>query len=219
MPDEIEEDGDLSGGPWKFTQPSAQVIQKHYVNARVHELNKAAEEGREKTIDQILIRYADQIKGKSREKKRKYCGGTYDYLTNILQGRELTINLKAASWFAKENRYETYSQMYERAIDSKTGKMVLNDDDKLNPANVRAQADDRITFPRALGQSSRSHAPWPRPPATQSGQTLTHYMMSGTAIPRQGDSFDDYLQKTTRTDNIRPKTRSSIPRPSRSLPR
>ena len=196
MPDEIEEDGDLSGGPWKFTQPSAQVIQKHYVNARVHELNKAAEEGREKTIDQILIRYADQIKGKSREKKRKYCGGTYDYLTNMLQGRELTINLKAASWFAKENRYETYSQMYERAIDSKTGKMVLNDDDKLNPANVRAQADDRITFPQHWANQAGPMRRGLDPRATQSGQTLTHYMMSGTAIPRQGDSFDDYLQKT-----------------------
>ena len=197
MPDEIEEDGDASGeGPWKFAQPSAQVIQKHYVNARVHELNKAGDDGREKTIDEILKRYADQIKGKSREKKRRYCGGTYDFLTSVLQGRELTINLKASSWFGKENPYETYSHMYERGIDSKTGQMVLNDDDKLNPANLRSQVDDRITFPQHWADQQGPMRRGLDPRATQPGQTIAHYMLSGTAIPRLGDRTDDYLQKT-----------------------
>jgi len=198
-PVDIEEDGDGSGEgrvPWKLTQPSAHVIQKHYVNARVHEINQEADQGREKTIDQILIDYADQIRGMSRAKKRKYCGETYDFLTSVLQRRELTINLKATSWFSNENPYETYSQMYERAIDSRTGQMVLTDSDPLNPANVRAQADDRITFPQHWAGQQGAMRRGLAPRAVQPGQTISHYMMAGTAIPRHGDAFANYLQNT-----------------------
>jgi|HubBroStandDraft_2_1064218.scaffolds.fasta_scaffold2886198_1 hypothetical protein len=68
-PDDIEEDGNVSGhGPWTFLEPSTEIVQKHYVSARVHELNSDADQGREKTIDLLLTEYADEIKGKSREK-------------------------------------------------------------------------------------------------------------------------------------------------------
>ena len=56
-PDDIEEDGNVSGeGPWKFAQPSAQVIQKHYVNARVHELNRDADRHRDRDRRRSLER-------------------------------------------------------------------------------------------------------------------------------------------------------------------
>jgi len=76
----------------------------------------------------------------------------FQHMTDRLQKANLTINFQAEAWFSTPNNYESYTQMYERAIktfgEGPTGKvahMVLKGD-KLNPATTRANADDRATF-------------------------------------------------------------------------
>jgi hypothetical protein len=200
-PDDIEEDGDVSGeGPWKFAQPSAHVIQKHYVNARVHELNREADRYRDETAEAIMKVHASELKGQTRAKKLKYCRQAYDMLTSVLQRRELTINLNSTSWFSRPNPYETYAQMYERAVDTKTGLMVMNDFDKLNPADQRAWADDRITFPEHWANQGGGARRGLDPRATQSGQAIVHHMLAGTVIPTSGTipTPGDHLQRTRR---------------------
>jgi hypothetical protein len=199
-PDEIEEDGNVSGeGPWKFAQPSAQVIQKHYVNARVHELNRDADRHRDETVHALLKDYGAQIKWQTRAKKLKYCGLAYDMLTSVLQQRDLTINLNAAVWFSQPNPYKTYAHMYERAMKG-GGPMELTDADELNPANQRAWADDRITFPEHWADKTSPAHRGLDPRATQSGQAISNRMLTGTAIPSSGTILapKDVLQKTRR---------------------
>lgn len=69
-----------------------------------------------------------------------------DKLAEYLQHADLTINLDAGSWFSAENKYKTYTQMYERAVDPSTGKMLLKST-KGNPADTRAASDDVVTIP------------------------------------------------------------------------
>ena len=138
-------------GPWSLARPSPQVIQQHYVQARVHEINMTmGDKNREATIDLLLGVCASQIKGTSKGDKRKYCTAAYKTFNENLQNCDLTINLEASSWFSAENPYDTYAQMYERAVDGTTGQMLLADDKK-NTAKDRAFADDLSTFPQHWG--------------------------------------------------------------------
>lgn len=70
----------------------------------------------------------------------------YKDITAKLQRAELTINLDAASWFAKANHYKTYATMYERGVGA-DGKMALQADAQGKDASVRAVVDDLITLP------------------------------------------------------------------------
>ena len=189
-------------GPWKLTEPSSQVVQQHYVNARVREINSNfGDRYREETIDALLTDYAAEIKGQSRAHKRKYCETIYDVITKTLQGRDLTINLKAESWFSVENPYETYAQMYERALDPATGGMFLTDSDPLNPAKVRARADDRITFPKHWGKPS-GPAERGLAPGIQPFQSITSRMLTGAKIPKYAatPTNDTYLTDAVKAD-------------------
>ena len=134
-------------GTWTTVQPSSRVVQQSFVNSRVHEINRSSGNLKEDTIQAFLNdpTLAPRLKGYSSSKKRAFCEDAYDRLTRVLQSRDLTINFKAASWFTTENPYTSYAQMYERGI--KGGRMILDDSDPKNPANIRVAADDRITFP------------------------------------------------------------------------
>jgi hypothetical protein len=93
--------------------------------------------------------FAARLKGLSGKTKDWAANDAYDKLNAILQSRDLTINLKACSWFIKENPYTSYAQMYELAIDKNTGEMILDkDSDPNNPPDERARVDDLVTFPQ-----------------------------------------------------------------------
>jgi hypothetical protein len=70
----------------------------------------------------------------------------YEKISRSLQAADLTINFKADAWFKQENNYETYAQQYERSGRSDTDRPQFTGDTLLNPALVRAKADDKITF-------------------------------------------------------------------------
>ena len=174
-------------GTWKAVEPSSKVVQHAFVNARVHEINREGASLRAGTIqafkdDPIL---GARLKGYSSAKKQAFCEDAYDRLTRTLQGRNLTINFKADSWFTTENRYESYAQMYERAM--KGGRMILDDSDKKNPANIRVAADDRVTFPAqwAASQPTLNRGQQgavtlsPRGPSTQQ---IAGRMMAGKSL-------------------------------------
>ena len=188
-------------GTWTPIQPSARVVQHHFVNARVNEINKGS--GSKLKTDTIQAFRTDPIlqarlKGYSGAKKDAYCADAYERLTKILQSRYLTINLKSASWFTKENPYDSYAQMYQRAMAG--GRMILDDSDQLNPAEIRVAADDRVTFPThwagAQGPAQRGLRP-----GNQSPQAIMSRMMAGKKLVPIGGDTKGVLNQMPRTES------------------
>lgn len=178
---------------WAPTQPSAKLVQQHYVNARVNEINRQfGDSFKTDTIQQFRTdpTLAARLKGYTSAKKLAFCEDAYRRLTSCLQSRDLTINLKSASWFTTENQYDSYAQMYERAIQG--GRMILDDSDPLNPAEIRSAADDRVTFPT---QWAGAQAPAQRGlrPGVQSPQKIMGRMMAGNKLVRYGGDTSGYL--------------------------
>lgn len=143
-----ENQRDVAGSTWKKELP-CRAVQHHFVNTRTRELNAEWDKLREEAIEifKTDTQFAPKLRGRSKEDIDWFCYDAYNHLTAVLQSRDLTINLKARSWFLTENRYDSYAQMYEKAVDKTTGEMILDDSDKKNPANVRAETDDKVTFP------------------------------------------------------------------------
>ena len=177
--------------PWNSAQPSSKAVQHAFTNARVSEINRNLSSLRAATVKALRedARLAPRIKGYSSAKKQAFAEDCYDHLTRVLQSRNLTINFKSTSWFSTENTYETYAQMYERGL--KNGKMILDDSDPANPANIRVAADDRVTFPTAW---SAPQAVVPRgqqgavtlTPRGPAPQQIMGRMMAGRALTPQG---------------------------------
>jgi len=167
------------GNKWIPAQPSAAVVQQHYVNARTHEINtNFGDKYRADTVEQLKKDLANRIPKGYKGHEQEYCEDIYDRLTITLQSRDLTINFEAVKWFSRENPYESYAQMYERAI--KDGAMVLDDRDPKNPAEMRVAADDRVTFGGwAGGQSTPQRG---LAPGTQSPQNIVSRMMAGRKL-------------------------------------
>jgi len=119
--------------------PSTKSIQKEYVEKRQRALyanDPAKTERVRKKVEQLMALY-------------KVTGDWHDHYLKVhrgLQDSHLTINLEAGNWFARENRYESYGQMYERSTGA-DGKMRLQNNDAKNPAVPRAMADDLVTIP------------------------------------------------------------------------
>lgn len=177
--------------PWGAAQPSSKVVQHAFVNARVHEINRGGNSLRNDTIQAFLQdpTLGPRLKGYSSSKKRAFCEDAFDRLTKTLQSRDLTINFKAWKWFSNENRYETYAQMYERGL--RGGRMILDDSDPDNPAEIRVGADDRVTFPTQWaaaqpglrrGQAGATTLS-PKGPSTQS---IVGRMMAGRTLLPEG---------------------------------
>jgi hypothetical protein len=136
--------GSASNPTW-VKSSTTQAAQDNYVNARLHHINKHLKGDLvEKTLEALKADIAALKKA-----KREKVVEAYTHITERLRKADLTINFKAHKWFSTPNNYDSYTQMYERAI--KGGQMVLTDSDPLNPAVVRAAADDKITFPTKWG--------------------------------------------------------------------
>lgn len=124
--------------------PSAGLVQKHLVEARQEALYRR-NKGLEAQVAKVLREHG--ALGHLKLGGDKWLG-VYDTISQRLQSADLTINFKAASWFASENNFETYSQQYERSAPASDGRAQFIGDSK-NPALVRANIDDQITFKNA----------------------------------------------------------------------
>jgi len=77
-------------------------------------------------------------------------------MTSRLQDADLTINIKAPSWFSAPNDSNSYTQMYERAVRALAApgrpirQMRLDNGDTNNPAAMRVNADTKATFRNSM---------------------------------------------------------------------
>ena len=131
---------------WKSVSgPSAGLVQQHFVESRQEALYRRNKD-LEKLVKQALTTHKSLASLKLSGDKWL---PVYEKINRNLQAADLTINFNAASWFAQENKYETYAQAYERSGRDAQGIATLKGD-RLNPAIVRADVDDRVTFPRPV---------------------------------------------------------------------
>lgn len=151
----------------KVTGPSAGLVQQHYTAARVDDLKR-----RNPALEQQLAKVLSEHPALAHLKLKgdKYLD-VYSKINRSLQAADMTINFKAESWFATENNYDSYTQMYERS-----GKTLLSD--ALNPADVRARVDDAVTFPAAWTAGAPTAQRGLRP-GQQSGARIQNQMAFG----------------------------------------
>ena len=137
--------------PW---QPASKAgaVQHAFVNARIRDINARAITTLFTPTLALLKTSVPTLTKAGPEKVQ----AVFFHLTERLQSAQLTINLKAHNWFMQPNTYESYTQMYERAIVA--GQMKLTDSDPQNPAAIRVSADDKATFPANM-PSTPSAAP------------------------------------------------------------
>lgn len=127
--------------PWT-PGSKANAVQHAFVNARIVDINRRA-------ISKLLTPTLDALKATEpslRKASRQQLQDAFMQMTERLQSAALTINLEAPRWFMTPNNYDTYTQMYERAV---SGGVMQLADSALNPASFRVAADDAATFPKS----------------------------------------------------------------------
>jgi hypothetical protein len=153
--------GPLSDQSSSTASAGARVVQHHYVRAELRQINT---HGRNRLLTEAFtaLKLCTPKLATAGDKKLMEA---FDHMTRRLQQANLTINFQALAWFAKPNPYESYTQMYERAIksfgeggDGKVAHMVMKGD-SLNPATTRANADDRATFGSFMTKKDGSFKP------------------------------------------------------------
>jgi hypothetical protein len=133
--------------PWVAkSNPSAQLVQQQYVELRLKQLEANSKPGKKAALD-ILEAFLLKLPANKKHNaipvmELKRC---YKEMERNLQSADLTINFKCETWFTEENPYDAYTQMYERAVEG--NRMVLRNTE-MNDADIRANVDNRITFPQ-----------------------------------------------------------------------
>jgi hypothetical protein len=178
--------------PWVAKRnPSANVVQEQYVDTRLDELGAIQKPGKKQALailEAMLL--AKLPSGKKHKRiKAKELLRVYDAIERNLQSADLTINFKCVTWFSNPNPYDTYTQMYQRAIEA--NRMVLRNTD-VNDADVRANVDNAITFPKSWQQGQ---APLQRGlrPGRQSPQRIQKQMDTGTLQQLAGEGLPAFL--------------------------
>jgi len=133
----------------KVTGPSAGLVKRHYVEQRTEALRR-----RNPTLEDRIAKALQEELPAGTLKRGDDWMEVYRKITGNLQKAPLTINFNASSWFASENHYESYAQVYALSGLSAegTGQLISSG---LNPALTRAAVDDRVTFAGLRG----NHAP------------------------------------------------------------
>ncbi|HVU44911.1 MAG TPA: hypothetical protein VHD85_02230 [Terracidiphilus sp.] len=135
----------------KVQSAQAGILQHHYVRAQLHVLNNNEESIIKETIEAMREHMPNGHK--SKEGKLK---ADFEHMTMRLQRADLTINFNAGSWFMEPNNYDSYTQMYERAVRTVNGpaiagaKQMRLTDSKVNKAVDRVTTDDRVTFNQGM---------------------------------------------------------------------
>jgi hypothetical protein len=162
---------------WNFQGGSTKGVQHAYLNGRLKAINTSS------SHDALLEATKTALRALPRFHKAKDAQLEFAIaqMTRRLQSADLTINIDARSWFRTENIYDSYAQMYQKAMRaSRDGQMILTDQ-KNNPARVRAGIDDNVTFPKDwgmkttwLGQEGFRYANNPPPLPQQRGLSPAH---------------------------------------------
>jgi len=133
----------------RVQRTQARVVQHHYVRAQLHEINVRNGGALVEATLEALRKTAPSGKKCSREQLLQ----AFSVLTSRLQRADLTINITAPSWFSTPNNYDSYAQMYERAVRTVNvpgqpgaQQMRLQNKDAKNPLAQRVAADNRATF-------------------------------------------------------------------------
>lgn len=104
--------------PWTAAPaPSASVVQHAYLARREEGLLARAPKDEKKAMA-VLRSELGKLPGwrpfgyiAAKDLKT-----AYDHINRALQAADLTINIEAGSWFAKENPFHSYAQMSQRAV-------------------------------------------------------------------------------------------------------
>lgn len=171
--------------PWAAARgPSAKHVQKVYVDTRLKELEAVSAPMVAKTlliIEQVLLRRIPEKK-RPRSIKAIELKRVYQQIQTSLQSAQLTVNFGAYAWFAKANPYDTYTQMYQRAVERRGGEdvMVLKDTPQ-NQADTRAGVDNNVTFPKNWTRNKTVRI-------AERGQSLGTHLHSPARVQAQMDT-------------------------------
>lgn len=159
------------------TNPSAHLVQQQFIETRLEELEANRKPGRQAALEVLeellLAKWPQHKKIRFKELMR-----VYSEIERNLQSADLTINFMCETWFTTPNNYDTYSQMYQRAVEGQT--MVLRDTDK-NQADLRAMVDNAVTFPKSW-QGAEAPAQRGLMPGRQSPDRIQRQMDTGNMI-------------------------------------
>lgn len=127
----------------QWTAGQAPTARSAYVETRQLELQQERDvnvRAALELLDQDLEKWVYRRSPTMRELRE-----AYQKIHMNLQRADLTINFDALGWFRAENKYESYTQMYERGLgDDGELRIVAN---AANPVDVRVAADDAVTIP------------------------------------------------------------------------
>lgn len=164
--------------PWVATRnPSSHLVQKQYVETRLEELGARNTRGKYEAI--VILRDMLQ-KQRNQEIPLQELYRVYDAIEKNLQSAQLTVNFKADAWFTNPNPYDTYTQMYQRAMEG--DRMVLRNTE-MNDADMRAYADNAITFPKNWQQRDQSPPQRGLRPGRQAPERIQKQMDTGQLLP------------------------------------
>lgn len=185
--------------PWlKTMHPSTELVQKAYVNARVHALDKLADKLRTETIAELTKVLALKKGVKVTWNKKEvdgYWSERYDLLSINLKAADLTINFDPKGWFDTENKFTTYAQVYERSF--KDGELKMYEKEpKKNPVVARVAADDRVTTPTEWIDMDPAVARGLAPGAAKE-RSIYPYMVAGQRVTAIGDSMQGLMVEST----------------------
>jgi hypothetical protein len=169
----------LPATPWVSARsPSTHVVQKQYVDTRLRELEATNGHATARAlfvIEQMLLEKLP-VNKRPRYIPTKELQRVYNAIERNLQSAELTCNFKAETWFTNANPYDTYTQMYQRAVQNNV--MVLRDTPQ-NQADTRALVDNNVTFPKSWQAQA---------PAAVRGRSLGPDLQHPSRIQKQMDT-------------------------------
>jgi hypothetical protein len=167
--------------PWAASRnPSANMVQQQYVGLRLEEMEVNRQPGRKAALDMLEQMLLDKLDPNKKQKiPFKQLMRVYNEIERNLQSAELTINFKADVWFTAENPFDSYTQMYERAMEG--NKMVLRST-AMNDATARAEVDNQITFPDNW-QNAQSGPARGLSPGRQGADRIMRQMDTGQLAP------------------------------------
>jgi hypothetical protein len=174
--------------PWvEKKNPSAEIVQNRYVELRLEELKAQCKAGKKAALQLLETYLLKKLPGNAAQQSipPKELLRVYDQMERNLQGAELTINFKCDKWFTTENPYDSYTQMYERAVVG--NKMVLKSTE-MDDADYRGRVDNQITFPKNW-QTGQGQTPLQRGQqpslqvGPQGGDRIRKQMDTGELLP------------------------------------
>ncbi len=179
--------------PWMGrSNPSAHLVQQQYLATRAEELELSRQPGMQTACNVLMDMLMKKLPPHKKQKiSTKELARIYGAIERNLQSADLTINFRCGSWFANENPYDTYTQMYQRAVVG--GTMVLKDSGA-NAADARAVVDNGITFPKSWQQTQGGQAQRGLLPGRQSPDRIQRQMDTGTVqMLTPGNRKDGFL--------------------------